>query len=390
MTDKSYPVYKKYWCIEPRDTALFRDARPFGAGEAASSLPFPWPSTIAGFVRSRLGMNAANEFEWTPAQARKVAVAGPWLVELEPSTEHIKTHLFPAPRDAVFFRVEGAEGVESQLLRRRLAQRAHQADEWSDLPEGKQLVGFARDPGENPGKPARGPAMWRTDTLQAWLNDPNAHDEEPVIPDEVGVGALPRERRTHVKIDYNTQTAETGALFQTEQLRFERYDAKQGRMRRFALVAATQANVDETRLSTRTSATGSLGGERRMASVYPIQDAVPLTCPELGADEEIIRVVLLTPAIFEAGYCPGAAGLGEGVEVVAAATDRFQAVSGWSFERPQGPKPTRYMAPAGSVFWLSIPGGAAAWATARHLTCISDDPQDRLDGFGLIAIGRAQ
>lgn len=386
MTNKNYPVYKKYWCVEPRDTALFRDARPFGAGEAASSLPFPWPSTIAGFTRSRLGMSADHKFEWTPAQARAVAVAGPWLVELEASEEIVKDHLFPAPRDAVFFRVEGNEG---QLIRRRLAPRAQREDEWSDLPEGKQLVGFARDPGETPGKPARGPAMWNADTLQTWLNEPDAHDEEQVMRDGVGMDALPRERRTHVKIDYKTQTAETGALFQTEQLRFERYDAKQGVVRRFALGVATQAdNVDDERMSTSTSATGSLGGERRMASVYRIQDALPLTCPELGDDEEIIRVVLLTPAIFEAGYCPSAKGLGDDVKVIAAATDRFQAVSGWCFEK-RGPKPTRYMAPAGSVYWLRIPGGAAAWATDRHLTCISDDPQDRLDGFGLIAIGRA-
>lgn len=388
MSDKAY---KKYWCIEPRDTALFRDARPFGAGEAASSLAFPWPSTIAGFTRSRLGMSADHKFEWTPAQARAVAVAGPWLVELKASEEVVKDHLFPAPRDAVFFPPDD-EGVAAfgKLTRRRLAPRAYQANEWSDLPEDKLLVGFAQDPGENPGKPARGPAMWNARTLQAWLHNPGAHDvDKKLIPNELGVDALPRERRTHVKIDYSTQTAETGALFQTEQLRFERYDAKQGVVRRFALGVATQEDADETRMSTRTSATGSLGGERRMASVYRIQDALPLTCPELSDDEEIIRVVLLTPAIFEAGYCPGAAGLGEGVEVIAAATDRFQAVSGWCFEK-RGPKPTRYMAPAGSVYWLSIPGGAAAWATDRHLTCISDDLQDRLDGFGLIAIGRAQ
>jgi hypothetical protein len=47
------------------------------------------------------------------------------------------------------------------------------------------------------------------------------------------------------------------------------------------------------------------------------------------------------------------------------------------------------MAPAGSVYWLRVPGGAAQWAKEHHLQSISDEKQDRLDGFGVIAVGRA-
>lgn len=49
------------------------------------------------------------------------------------------------------------------------------------------------------------------------------------------------------------------------------------------------------------------------------------------------------------------------------------------------------MAPAGSVFWLEFPEGtdAAAWAAANWGACLSDNEQDRLDGFGRIFVGVA-
>ena len=372
----------KVWSVEPRDTAIFRDARPFEAGSAATSLPFPWPSTVAGFTRSRLGMSDAGEFEWTPDQARSKRVMGPWLLELDPHSGKIIDHLFPAPRDAVFFRPEDAKPGSPTVHRRGLAPRITRDDEWTDLPEDVQLVDFLERPDRNPGKPFRGPAFWSGEAMKTWLEaGRDGRGFSSVDYTTLGLMSLPRERRIHVKMNAESQTADDGFLFQTEQLRF--LTSSGDTTRRFAIALGTDDDCDDRRM---TRGADSFGGERRMAFVQAANQP-PLEVPDIG-DADIVRVVLLTPAIFEHGWMPAPENLGNGVEVIAASVDRYQPVSGWSFEH-RGPKPTRRMAPAGSVYWLRIPQSAHEWARKHHFTSISDDEQDRLDGFGLIAVGRA-
>jgi CRISPR-associated protein Cmr3 len=48
------------WIMEPHDPLLVRDGRPFGSnpGARARSLLFPFPSTIAGGMRTRAGLRA--------------------------------------------------------------------------------------------------------------------------------------------------------------------------------------------------------------------------------------------------------------------------------------------------------------------------------------------
>ena len=45
------------WLIVPRDPLIFRDGKPFTAtpGERSNSLGFPFPSTLAGAVRTLVG-----------------------------------------------------------------------------------------------------------------------------------------------------------------------------------------------------------------------------------------------------------------------------------------------------------------------------------------------
>lgn len=99
--------------------------------------------------------------------------------------------------------------------------------------------------------------------------------------------------------------------------------------------------------------------------------------------------MLVTPALFQDGWHPQPAQLGGG-RLVAAHVGRPLSVSGWDFVR-RGPKPSRRMVPAGAIYWVEFdtPDAAAQWAKDHHFRSISDDPQDRRDGFGLIICGRA-
>lgn len=368
----------KLWEIEAQDTLTFGDGKSAGFGEPMQTLPMPLPSTIAGFVRTRLGTNAQGKFEWTHAQARAQEVFGPWLASLDMWSESIKEHYFPAPLDAVFF---SQEGQSDKLRRLQLAPCSPQAGEQTNLSDEYQLVGFKKPQTSNPGKPARGPLMWSWSELKRWLEAP---DEDALInPSSLGISALPKERRIHVSIDPEQLTAADGALFQTEQLRFIRKleTTKAPQWQRLSIIFGTRGEADPSRLV----GASTIGGERRIAHVRSSQSDA-LTPPQLkGAS--LVRVVLLTPALFEQGWRPSAETLGPHAKLIAAKVGRPVPVSGWSFEH-RGPKPTRYMAPAGSVYWIELTQDAQAWIDARQLTSISDDTQDQRDGFGLIAIGR--
>jgi CRISPR-associated protein Cmr3 len=63
---------------------------------------------------------------------------------------------------------------------------------------------------------------------------------------------------------------------------------------------------------------------------------------------------------------------------------------GRSGQRQAGPKPTRYAAAAGSVYFFEVTeGGPLSVERLRNLWLrpISDQDQDRRDGFGLVLPG---
>lgn len=90
------------WLIVPRDPLIFRDGKPFTAtpGERAKSIGFPFPSTIAGAVRTRSGTDpqtgSFNKDKIPDLLSRPVH--GPVLVEV--GHDDKLTSYFPAPADA--------------------------------------------------------------------------------------------------------------------------------------------------------------------------------------------------------------------------------------------------------------------------------------------------
>lgn len=377
----------KTYLIEPRDPVMFRDARPFGAGsDKTYSLEFAWPSTIAGFVRSRAGRDASGRFDMSPDEARALRVRGPWLVEVDAAGP---VHPYvPAPRDVVWFQEDAAHAA---WTRRRLVPGAWGSGELSDLQgHGLAPIHFADEPTGNPGKPAAGPTFWRWDAMRAWLGAPTPVETfSPAERQALGVAGLPHERRTHVKIDERTGTADDGMLFSTDALRFAWKDG--AGLRRFAL--ACEADVGH-RAGRMLEGTSTLGGERR--TVYVRESGSALIPPPTWSASDVrhqgCRVVLATPAILEGGSIPGLGGADGGPKVYAACVGRPLSVSGWDVSA-NSPKPSRRVVPAGSVFWLRWPEGTpdasvAEWMNAQWMRSIGGTEQDQRDGFGLMMTGR--
>lgn len=376
------------WIIEPRDPLIIRDGRPFGPvpGARAVSLAFPFPSTTTGAVRTRDGLDASGCFQPSEVpRVKQINVRGPLLVELDAATGEVTRWLVPAPDDALLLDLEPADtarAVIKQLVPLQLPPGAG-----TNLPETMALVGMAR---RDPRKPCgKAPRYWDWGFFEQWLLDP--HDREVPLAD-LGHNGPVRDARIHVSIRPETQTAdeERGALFQTRGLEFthlpERLALSQAR--RLGLAVATDAPSLKPGIA-------PLGGERRLVFWRQSNETLP-SLPD-ALKEKIAalghcRLILLTPAHFKAGWKPS--WLLEGREGVipslqAVALRRCQTVSGWDFAKGER-KPTRRLAPAGTVYFLKLDGDSAAvkrWIDTIWMHCVSDGEQDRCDGFGLAVLG---
>lgn len=410
----------KTWIIEPHDSFLARDGRPFGliAGVRATSLPFPFPSTTTGGVRTRAGLDAEGVFDAGQiSEVKNHHVHGALLVEIN-DHGHVAQWFAHAPADALL--LDADDSSKDQAIVCRLVPGELPDGAVTNLPNGLMPLYLQS---QNKSKPhGYAPRFWNWTEFEKWLIDPKDGEVESLY--GFGISGLPQDERSHVGIERDSQTNEQGGLFQTRGLEFTRQkqklqdgSTKLAKAARLALAVSTDATNIKTGIA-------SLGGERRLVTWRDFQgteDILNSSCPqeilERIVEDKACRVVLLTPAYFAQGWKPrwmtdGKAGLQGDLTVglKAAAIARTQVVSGWDFEfvgkNAEGkviqgrPKPTRRLVPAGAVFFLKFKGNANGledrikdWIKATWMRCVSDDDvkhgsTPRKDGFGLAVLGR--
>lgn len=395
------------WLIEPRDPLIVRDGRPFSAdiaGARATSLDFPFPSTTTGGVRTRQGLGKGGNFDATLiAELKALEVRGPLLVELDDNGK-LADWMLPAPADALWCnRDDGNGGIlkdHANLI--SLAPLALPLNGFTNLPDDELCpVGTWQKLGKPFDKP---PRFWRAAKFKEWLSNPQSVTD--VLLTEYGHDGPPKDTRTHVAIEPGSQTASDGALYQTRGLEFT-YQSESPKVGGKRLALAVWTAADKL-----TSALFPFGGERRLTH-WRESDKVVETefadCKKAviekirqskDGESYSCRLVLLTPAHFTNGYHPDwllEAESGLTVKLKGVAINRAQVVSGWDFDRtkskdhPHGqPKATRRLVPAGSVYFLKLTGTEQQvenWYEQVWLKCVSDDPQDNCDGFGLAMLG---
>lgn len=409
------------WLIEPRDPLIVRDGRPFNntPGARAYTQSFPPPSVLAGVIRSQTAYASKLQFTrdstFNQQQGNKlqpIQIYGPVLVELlEPNEANAEAEfLCPAPADALLFEPEPtteakasddqpAEPTTASPWLRRLIPIQTPAGFVSDFNE-LGLVGLVEP---DPRKPAKEqPQFWYGKHFLQWLQDPAGLIDQTQTAavqksTDLGIQGLPIDQRTHVEIKPDSQQAEDGRLFQTRGLSFTQTNEQRlAEARRLALYVSADYR-DTTGLTIPQPSIAPLGGERRLARWEPTEHQLP-ACDQAILDAIVeanaCRVILLTPAMFEHGYRPTwLCREVDGVQpkLAAIVIKRAQGISGWDLAIHK-PKPTRRLAPAGTVFFLTFPekeNSAAIEAWVRHhwMRCISDADQDRRDGFGLVVLG---
>ena len=367
-----------WYLIEPQAPLVFRSGKPFGAG-SRDGANFPWPSALAGLLRTQI-MDARGLQPWNNIAHREelqaLSAAGPFPVECERGRP-VEVWL-PKPADAVLLHDE-VTGTTSYV---RLSPGRFADGAGSDLPAGLAPVVFEN---KSKGKPQPGPAWWPTSALLDWAQGKPVDVE--AIAQRCSAQPWQVERRTHVGIDRTTFASETGRLFQTEGLDFGAARQEEGgwQDRHFALMARGPAGI----------AAGSVtfGGERRMSWLAP-HAGETLSQPAGWAKRLMtgFAITLATPALFADGWKPGwldadlcgeVPGIpGLRVKLRAAALERWQGISGWDLAA-QKPRATRKAVAAGATYWFDVLAGTPDQLEQLWLASLSDNAQDRRDGFGI-------
>jgi CRISPR-associated protein Cmr3 len=376
--------------ISPRDPLLFRDGRPFSSdpGARAKSMPFPTPGTLIGALRTRGGTDEHGR--WQPEAHESVlqyAMRGPLLLR-NPERPTPEDLLVPAPLDAVMLNKKRLRVLEPIQLN---------PDERSNLELAP--VGFVQIDPNDKSKPEGMPRYWHWTNYLRWLEQPQ---NQQITPEQLGSDGPTLENRTHVSMNPSSQTAAEGALFATSALEFVLCEeATLSSIQPLGMYVELSHKGDETHPQF------FLGGESRIANFTSLKPSesllpkLPETIRTAILKTHACRVVLLTPGYFKQGRQPEyllQPRFGVTPHLSAAVVGKPQVISGWDYALGKN-KPTRRLAPAGSVYHLKLEGDETSineWLNNHWLQNISDEDHKRdqisafaarKDGFGLCAIG---
>jgi CRISPR-associated protein Cmr3 len=350
--------------LEPLDVLFLRGNKLFGdPGSYGEALIPPWPSVVAGALRSRMLVDAKIDLL---AFARG-EIPHPTLgTSKEPGTFTVTA--FHLAQKTLNEKVEPLYAPPADLVLEAPTDEADEANppppDKADKPKPPPTVRALRPAPAPEGiscsyplarlpilaqdersKPTSG--YWLTAAgFAAYLagNLPNQPEHWRKSTDLWSFDA-----RVGVGLETATGSAADGKLFSVQAIAF-----KPGVGFLVTLAGTEDAPVP---------ATGSLrlGGDGRAVAVSAVQTTLP--APDYAAilQTRRCRLLLTTPGLFAQGWLPtGSRQEGKDfvfdlhgirAKLVAAAVPRFEIVSGWDLAQWQ-PKPAERAAPTGSVYWL--------------------------------------
>ena len=318
--------------IEPIDTLFFRDARPFEAASRGES-GRPMPQTLAGAIRTLLLERHGVDFGRLGEQMRHGVPFAQALAEFSPAAAAVAAVRIRGP----YFTLCGEVLVPAPASLRR------------EKETGKLMRIDPRKippPGWRPKTPGMRP-LWRhgRETVEAadgflkpsglrcFLDGGTPGPDALVLPDKV----YGFDNRTGIGVDPSRNTAAESLIYAVKMLVLRR---------EAGLYAEVRGPIDALTPLIKTKDEPILmrfGGEGRHVAVRSNNQGADW--PAIPPSSNTGRLVLMTTPAYFAGWKPPA------FEPVAAAVGSGQAVSGWDLAQG-GPKPNRFMVPAGSVYFL--------------------------------------
>ncbi|MGB9689977.1 type III-B CRISPR module-associated protein Cmr3 [Thermogutta sp.] len=377
--------------LEPLDVLFFRDGRPFTAAMRGTS-GLPLPQTVAGAIWTailqalgcdfekvrevycqkaenrqltddefhevcRQGLQKAGAPEWF----FNIRIRGPWLVRdrgVRPgTTDSIHWELiFPMPATVYSFK-KSEEGASEIWLGKPL-ERKQNLPGWKPPREGLRPIWVkTREDVET----AKGYLTARG--MQKFLQSrpPQDFTKEDFVSESELFG---HDNRTGIGINADRLTSEEHHIYTASFLALKQNVAFYVELDLPPEGESVWKSVTFLRW----------GGEGKRVAVRHCDRPLefPQAVPQTGQKP---LVVLTTPGIFEEGWYPRCLAQ----HLAAAAVPGEIAVSGWDLVR-RGPKPTRFAASAGSVYFLeSLPENLS--------DSLSDNPADQQQGWGCFLQG---
>ena len=345
-------THAHYLFLEPVDVLFLRTNKSFGdPGSFGESMVPPWPSVVAGAIRSRIladsdidlhafAQNRKTHPELgTPGQPGSFRLLALQLAMRTPDGS--VEPLYPVPADLM---VERSPQGHLRAFYSRPVRLNDGLRSSSLLPLHPVMAQTKRS------KPLGG--LWLT--AAGWRK--YLAGEGPDTSEFVSGATLwEKDPRIGIGLSPITRSVEEGRLFTAEAVAF-RQSIHGGNGHSAGLLTAVSGAMPPS------SGLVRLGGDGRAAAIHAVQS---LSAPEPDlaaiAKSRRCRLVLATPGIFEGGWIPDGVARANGTfqfdlhgvrgRLVAAAVGRFEVVSGWDLAREQ-PKPARRAAPTGSVYWL--------------------------------------
>lgn len=323
--------------IKPVDSLFFRDARPFEpSSHAASGLPMP--QTLAGAVRSVLLERHGADFGRLGERTRSGASFAEALAEFCPAAASVAAVQIRGP----WFTLNGEVllPAPASLQQEKESRKLVRLDPLCPPP-----------PGWRPPAPEMLP-LWRygQETVEAadgflrlcdlarFLEGGWPKSDAPALAKNVLVPAknvYEFEDRTGIGVDPLRNAAQEGHIYAVRMLVLKPEAGLSAELSGPA-DALTPLKKDEPVVM-------KFGGEGRHVVVQAEQRG--FDWPHVPSVSDKGRLVLLTTPAWFNGWKPPA------LDPIAAAVGRHQAVSGWDLAKG-GPKPNRFMVPAGSVYFL--------------------------------------
>jgi CRISPR-associated protein Cmr3 len=362
-----------YRFLEPVDVLYLRGNKLFGdPGSYGESFVPPWPSMVAGALRSALLVHKGHDpaafarNEIVDAELGTPSSPGPFTVTAfhlaqRDQAGHVEP-LYAPPADLA---IKEVDGCPSDVLRMRPQALADEVSSSAPLARVPVLAERERS------KLAGG----------YWLTSRGFHrylrGETPATGDFVHSRKLWKlDYRVGVGLNPELRRAEDGKLFSVQAVALDRE-------------VGFLVGVDGAELPKNTSL--RFGGDGHAATLQPALTELPQPDVDAICRQRRCRIVLTSPGIFAGGWLlPGVNGdrlfdLG-GIRgrLSCAAVGRAEVVSGFDLAQWQ-PKPAQRAAPAGSVYWIEELDAKpdvlrklveiGLWAEAR------ENPWRRAEGF---------
>jgi len=358
--------------ITPFDTLFFRTGRPYTKGEDtwAEVLFPPYPSTLYGAIRSlmifeREGLKAFNEGNYskdigTPDKEGGLTLKGPFL--FKDNELYLK-----APLDLI----EEKNGKRNELALLQLEEKSEIFI--SDYLPNYLLI---HKPLENVVEPS---GWLSAIEFEDYLK--NKNDKYSQVEDN---NLFLYEPKIGIARQKETLTTKEGHLYRIPLLRLKED---------VSLVAEVDGidDMPETGIL-------QLGGESKGAKYEVTEDLlIDLRNMEFNFENNLFKVYLATPAVFEKGWLPewvdenSLEGKYNGIKLklVACAVGHYIHIGGWNLVKAK-PKPLLKSVPPGSVYYFEIQddNDKSKIKEAFHLKNLSDI--NSKEGFGLSVLGEVK